>query len=128
MILDSSAVIAILLEERGFERLLDKADTARSVSIGAPALLETKIALSRKATGDASLRLGEFLEGSRIGIVSFTAEHLTAAFGAFERFGKGRHPAKLNFGDCMSYAIAYVSRQPLLFIGDDFSKTDIEAA
>jgi ribonuclease VapC len=128
MILDSSAVIAILLEERGFDRLLDRADTARNVSIGAPTLLETKIALSRKQTGDASLRLDDFLERSRVRIVSFTAEHLTAAFGAFERFGKGRHPAKLNFGDCMSYAIARVSRQPLLYTGDDFSKTDIEAA
>jgi ribonuclease VapC len=128
MILDSSAIVAILLEEPGFEELLAKADVADSVLIGAPTLLETKIALSRKPTGDAGSRLTDFLERGQVQLVPFSADHLRVAFGAFEHFGKGRHPAKLNFGDCMSYAIARVAGEALLYTGDDFSKTDIEAA
>jgi len=61
-------------------------------------------------------------------IVPFTEEHYDAAVSAFLRYGKGRHPAGLNFGDCMSYAFARVSGLPLLYVGTDFSKTDITAA
>jgi len=61
-------------------------------------------------------------------IVPFGEEHYEAAVSAFLRYGKGRHPAGLNFGDCMSYALARVSGLPLLYIGDDFSKTDIQSA
>ena len=128
MILDSSAVLAILLEETGFEVLLAKADSAAQLAIGAPTLLETKIVLARKLAADASVRLVDFLESGQVRITPFTSDHLHAAFQAFEKFGKGRHPAKLNFGDCMSYAVARVSAQPLLYTGDDFAKTDIETA
>ncbi len=81
-----------------------------------------------KSLTNASARLVDFLTGGEVRITPFTAGHLDVAFEAFERYGKGRHPAKLNFGDCMSYAVARVSGQPLLYKGDDFSKTDIEAA
>jgi ribonuclease VapC len=126
MILDSSAVIAILLEEPGFEELEERADKAHSISIGAPTLLEVRIVLTRKSASSARLLL--FLQTIGAVTVPFTEEHLLAAVEAHERFGKGKHPARLNFGDCMSYAIARVSQEPLLFTGDDFSKTDIEAA
>ena len=61
-------------------------------------------------------------------VVSFGPEHLDLAIDAFRRFGKGRHPAGLNFGDCLSYALAKATGEPLLFKGDDFSKTDIKRA
>jgi ribonuclease VapC len=126
MVLDSSAIVAILLEENGFEQLADKVDTAPSVRVGAPTLLEIRIVLTRKSSSQAKLQL--FLETIGAITVPFTPEHLVAAAEAHERFGKGRHAARLNFGDCMSYAIARVAREPLLFTGTDFSKTDIEAA
>lgn len=128
MILDSSAVIAILLEEAGFEPLLAKADSAEQLAIGTPTLLEVRISLARKSASNASARLVDFLTDGEVRITPFTADHLEVAFQAFERYGKGRHPAKLNFGDCISYAVALVSGQPLLYKGDDFAKTDIEAA
>jgi ribonuclease VapC len=126
MVLDSSAVVAMLLEEGGFEQLADKVDTAPSVRVGAPTLLEVRIVLTRKSSSHAKLHL--FLQTIGAITVPFTAEHLAAAVEAHERFGKGQHAAKLNFGDCMSYAIARIAREPLLYTGDDFSKTDIEAA
>ena len=61
-------------------------------------------------------------------IVPFQEEHYEAAVSAFLRYGKGRHPARLNFGDCMSYALAVITGLPLLYTGDDFSKTDIQSA
>lgn len=128
MIIDSSALVAVILEEIGFDHLVEKMDTAKALAIGAPTLFETRLVLAKKPVDNARQRLNDFLETIDAGIVPFTFEHVTAAIEAYERYGKGRHPAQLNFGDCMSYAIARVSRQPLLYIGDDFSKTDIEAA
>jgi ribonuclease VapC len=128
MILDSSVLVAIVLEDIGFDLLVEKMDTAKALAIGAPTLFETRIVLAKKPVDLARQRLDDFLERIDARIVPFTSEHVTAAIEAYDRYGKGRHPAQLNFGDCMSYAIARISRQPLLFIGDDFSKTDIEAA
>jgi ribonuclease VapC len=72
-------------------------------------------------------RLDAFLAEAEIETLPFTAAHATAARDAFLRYGKGRHPAGLNFGDCMSYAVAKMEGRPLLFKGDDFRQTDIEA-
>jgi ribonuclease VapC len=128
VILDSSAIVAIFIEEPAFELLLAKAESATFLAVGAPTLLETRIALARKQMNQANARLDEFLLRSGVRILSFDEEHLRVAFQAFLRFGKGRHPAQLNFGDCFSYATSRVSEQPLLYTGDDFAKTDIEAA
>jgi ribonuclease VapC len=128
MVLDTSALVSIQLEEPGFRELFRKIDGAPAVVIGAPVLFETAMVLSARFKADARLSLGIGLRRLRVEIVPFTEEHYEAAVSAFLRFGKGRHPAGLNFGDCMSYAVARVSGLPLLYTGNDFSKTDIPAA
>ncbi len=128
MVVDSSALISILLEEPGYETLLEKAGCADAVFLGAPTALETAMVLSTRFRKDARPMLAGFLRRMNAQIVEFNQEHYEVAMSAFLRFGKGRHPAALNFGDCMSYALAATSGQLLLFSGTDFSRTDIKAA
>lgn len=128
MVLDASALIAILMEEPGFLTIAGKIDAASTVLIGAPTAFEAAMVLQKKEKDHAGLRLKEFLDAEDIRIVPFGEEHYRLALSAFLRYGKGRHPAQLNFGDCLSYAVAAVADMPLLYTGDDFSKTDIEAA
>lgn len=128
MVLDTSALVTIQLEEPGFQTLFRKIEEAPRVLIGAPTLLEAAIVLSARAGTDARFSLSRGLRRLQVEVVPFTEVHYEAAVSAFLRYGKGRHPAGLNFGDCMSYALAAVSGSPLLYIGDDFSKTDITAA
>jgi ribonuclease VapC len=128
MVLDSSAIIAIELRESGFERLIDRIGEAKAVVIGVPTMFETVIVLSRRRGQDARPWLRGFLRSAEAEAVPFTEEHLDAAIDAFLRFGRGRHPAKLNFGDCMAYAVAAVAGMPLLYTGNGFAQTDIPAA
>ena len=128
MVLDSSAIIAIELKEPGFERLIDRIGEAKAVIIGVPTMFETVMVLSRRRGQDARPWLRGFLRSARAEAVTFTEEHLDAAIDAFLRFGKGRHRAALNFGDCMAYAVAAVAGMPLLYTGNDFAQTDIPAA
>ena len=128
MVLDSSAIIAIELQEPGFERLIDKIGDAKAVVMGIPTMFETAIVLSRRRGQDARPWLRGFLRSAKAEAVPFTDEHLDAAIDAFLRYGKGRHRAALNFGDCMAYAVAAVAGMPLLYTGNDFAQTDIPAA
>jgi len=128
MIVDTSAVIAIVQEEPGFERLVRAMLSADSVGIGTPTLTETAIVLASRINQDPRPDLSRFMQESEMVEVPFGERHWREATEAFLRFGKGRHPARLNFGDCMSYAIARVADQPLLFVGNAFRQTDIEAA
>jgi ribonuclease VapC len=125
VILDSSAILSILLEEEGHKSLLDAIGNADQVLIGAPTLVETAMALTGKLGFDARPLLNEFLEHAGVEVIPFTPAHGVTAIAAFFRYGRGHHPAKLNFGDCMAYAIAAESGLPLLFKGGDFSQTDI---
>ena len=124
MILDTSAVVAILLKEPGFEELL-LSITDHDVAIGTATLSETAIVLSSRLRRDARPVLARFLAEASIAIVPFGEAHYSAATDAWLRFGKGRHPASLNFGDCLSYAVAKLADEPLLFVGDDFGRTDV---
>ena len=90
-----------------------------------PTWVETAIVLSSKLGRDARPRISEFLREAEAELIPFTPEHADAAVDAFLRYGKGKHPAGLNFGDCLSYAVAAVAGVPLLFTGNDFLKTDI---
>ena len=96
--------------------------------VGAPTLLETVMVLSARLGQDARPIVFAFLRRLEAEVLPFQQEHLDAATTAFLRFGRGRHPAGLNFGDCMSYAVAAVAGLPLLFTGEDFTKTDIARA
>ena len=128
MVLDSSAIVAIHLKEPGHDRLIEAIDNAEVVAVGVPTLLETAMVLTARLGQDARPMLFAFLRRIEAEVVPFNEEHLDAATTAFIRFGRGRHPAALNFGDCMSYAVAAVAGMPLLFTGEDFSRTDIAQA
>lgn len=128
MVVDSSALVSILLEEPKYERLFEKAMSAEVTIVGAPQALETVMAVSGRSSTDPRYLLAGLLRTIGAEIVPFTEEHYEAAVSAFLRYGKGRHTAGLNFADCMSYALARVSGLPLLYTGNDFSKTDIQAA
>ena len=128
MILDTSAVIAIVMREPGHEDLLAAIAADDSSAIGAATLAETAIVLSARLKSDARALLARFLSEASIAIVPFGESHYGAAVEAWLRFGKGRHPAALNFGDCLSYAVASLADEPLLFVGEDFARTDISRA
>jgi ribonuclease VapC len=128
VIVDSSAVIAILLKEPGYERLRDRLATSEQVSIGAPTVVESSLVLCSRLGRAGKTLLARLLEEAEIEVVEFTADHWTIAADAFIAYGKGRHRASLNFGDCMTYAIARLPGEPLLCLGDDFPATDLELA
>lgn len=128
MILDSSAIVAIVLQEPHFDRVLEKLCSAPVVGVGAPTLTETAIVLSARLNQDARGLLSRFIDEASISTVPFGDAHYGTAVEAWLRFGKGRHQAGLNFGDCLSYATARLARRPLLCTGEDFSKTDLELA
>lgn len=128
MILDSSAIIAIICREPGFEGLLRKIGLARNILIGAPTLAETQLALTVKLGYDASAIAERFLMECQAVVVPFGREHVSEFFAAFMTYGKGRHPARLNMGDCFTYATAKVAGLPVLFVGHDFSQTDMTPA
>ena len=128
MILDSSAIVAIALRQPGFELLLSKIGSATDVAVGAPTLSEAAIVLSARLQRDARGLLARFVQEGSIAIVPFGEAHFAVAVDAWLRYGKGRHAAALNFGDCLSYAAATVAGQPLLCVGKDFSKTDLALA
>ncbi len=126
MIVDSSAVVGILLREPGWETLLDHIALADPApGIGAPTLAEAGIVLAARLGIPGKTLLARFVQESGMRQVAFTADHWMVAIDAFVRYGKGRHPAALNFGDCLTYATSRLADEPLLCIGDDFSKTEL---
>ena len=128
MILDSSAIVAIIFKEPGHEILMQKIADAAEVGVGTPTLVECGIVLSARLNQDARGLLGRFLRDANIVNIPFSEEHFGTAVGAWLKYGKGRHLAGLNFGDCLSYAVARLANMPLLFVGDDFTQTDIISA
>jgi ribonuclease VapC len=126
--LDSSAIVAIALAEpemRDFNALIAR----REALVGTPTLFETYLVLEQRIAGAADEFLSSFIDRHSIHPVAFNLPMYQLAQDAFGAFGKGKgHPAKLNFGDCMSYAVAKFHDVPLLFKGDDFRLTDIRPA
>jgi ribonuclease VapC len=128
MIVDSSALVAITFQEPGYEDLIAKLATAPSAGIGTPTLTETGIVLAPRLRRDPRDLLTRMLGEFGVSEVPFGEEHWREAIGACWRYGKGRHRAQLNFGDCLTYAIARLAEEPLLCVGDDFAQTDVEIA
>jgi ribonuclease VapC len=126
MILDTSAVVAAILGEPEAERIAVHIGSAPACRIGAPTLVETTLVLLNKEGPSGRALLATFLQRRNFDVIAFGDAHWRAAQSAFQRFGRGRHPAKLNFGDCLTYASAWVAGEPLLCIGDDFPQTDLE--
>jgi ribonuclease VapC len=126
VIIDSSAIIATITGESMAKALGETIGSARSCRIGAPTLVETTLVLVHKEGPRGKALLADFLQQRRFDVVSFGDAHWRSAQVAFMRFGKGRHPAGLNFGDCLTYATAFVAGEPLLCVGNDFPQTDLE--
>lgn len=127
MIVDSSALLALVFREPEADQILDSLAEADLVAVGAPTLAETGIVLGGKLGEASRAILSRLVEDLDLVVVPFTAAHGREAREAFRRFGRGRHPAALNFGDCLTYATAKLAGEPLLFVGDDFDHTDLVA-
>ena len=129
IVVDSSALIAVLRRETGADRYLLILAQAAGALLSSVSLLETSMVLAGRQGGRSSWHeLDELIARAGMEIVPQNAELAEAARNAFLRFGKGRHPAGLNLGDCATYALAKVRRLPLLYKGEDFTKTDLVAA
>jgi len=128
VIVDSSAVVAVLKREPLQEEMATKLANADVVAIGAPTLFETDMVTIGALGKRGRAVIAQFLESFEVEVIPFGDNHWQVAAEAFMRFGKGRDPAGLNYGDCMTYATAKVAGEPLLYIGNDFAQTDIEAA
>ena len=116
------------MKEPGFDSILELLAADQSPAIGTATLTETAIVLSARLRQDVRSLLSRFLSEGSIALIPFGESHYSMAVEAWLRYGKGRHPAGLNFGDCLAYATAKLADQPLLFVGDDFRKTDVQIA
>jgi ribonuclease VapC len=128
MVLDTSAIVAILLDEperQAFDRLIED-DRTRLVSV--VTRVEATFVIEGRKGEPGRERLDRFFRLTGAEVVAATPEQVETACEAFRRYGRGRHPAGLNFGDVFAYALAKTTGEPLLFKGEDFNKTDIEAA
>lgn len=128
-VLDSSAVVAIFLDESAARDLEDAMNASASLAIGAPSVLEVAMVLQSRRPRRDSPNLDAFIDSWRIEVVPFDVPQLAIARDAFGRYGRGSgSKARLNFGDCCAYALAKARDEPLLFVGDDFSHTDVTPA
>lgn len=127
MVIDTSAVMAILLQEPVADRLVSAMEADRTRLISAASVIESSLVLLGRYGEAGESLLDRLLRGIGAEIVPVGEEQVVLARDAALRFGRGRHPAGLNFGDCFSYALSVTRGEPLLFVGDDFSKTDVEA-
>lgn len=128
MILDSSAIVAIVRREPEYVDLVEKLANATSVAIATPTLLEAGIVIEARLGVDGEAVLDRFVNDFEIARVPFGEHHWREALAAYRRYGRSRHEAALNYGDCIAYATARLAGEPLLFVGEDFAKTDIDRA
>jgi ribonuclease VapC len=128
MILDTSALIAILFGEPEADRYTLLIHDADRCLISAGSFLELSIVIERQAGPEVERQCDTFFRRAGILVEPFTVEQAHVARQAFHDFGKGRHPAGLNFGDCFAYALAKITGEPLLFKGEDFRLTDAVSA
>lgn len=128
MIVDSSAILAVLFDEPDAAVYAAAISTASSCRISAANYVEAAVVVESQSPAAGGRQFDTFMRRAGITIEPVTEEHALLARQAYADYGKGRHPAGLNFGDCFSYALAKAFREPLLFKGNDFSRTDVEAA
>lgn len=129
MIVDSSAMVAVIKREPDWMALSDCMDAAGSLRMSAASYLETAIVLDSRRDSVMSAKLDDVIEEVNIVVEPVTAEQARIARQAYRDYGRGSgHPANLNFGDCFSYALARDKREPLLYKGDDFVHTDLRPA
>lgn len=126
MVVDPSALLAILLDEPEAQRCADALEAAPAAFLSAASRVELDIVVINKLGAEALSDVDDLIEEAGVQVEPVTGAHWMLARQAYLAFGKGRgHPAQLNFGDCFSYALAKELQMPLLFVGNDFSATDI---
>ena len=128
MIIDTSAVLAVLFAEDDANRYAQAIAEAHAPAMSAASYLETAIVIDRQLGTAAGRQFDAFIMRAGIEVEPVTREHADIARQAYLDYGKGHHPAALNFGDCFAYALAKSTRSPLLYKGEDFAQTDIDAA
>ncbi len=128
MIVDASALIAVLRDEDDAERIIDALATSSGPRMSAATWLEAAIVVDSNADPVLSGRFDDLIAASGIALEPVTADQVRVARQAYRDFGKGKHPAGLNYGDCFSYALARLTGEPLLFKGEDFALTDVAVA
>lgn len=129
MIVDPSAILAVLKREPGWEKIRDLLDVSHNSSLSAASYVEASIVVDRWNDANLSRRFDELVEQFKIAIEPVTVEQARIARQAYRIYGRGSgHAAKLNFGDCFSYALARAKREPILFKGADFQHTDLRPA
>jgi len=126
MVIDTSAILAILLQEPAADRLMSAVEADRTRLVSAATVVEASLVLLGRYGEAGDPPLDRLLRGIGAEIVPVGEEQAALARDGALRFGRGRHPAALNFGDCFSYALSVERGEPLLFVGDDFSQTDVE--
>jgi ribonuclease VapC len=126
MVIDTSALVAVLLQESDADRVAQAIDAGSPRLLSAASLLEASIVIESRKGGAGGRELDLLVYRAGIEIVPVDQNQAETARAAWRRFGKGRHPAGLNYGDCFAYALARSRRLPLLFRGSDFSQTDID--
>jgi ribonuclease VapC len=127
MVIDSSALIAILREEQEAAQFIDLVAASETCLISAVSMLESSMVIGRLRGADGLADLERFLTDGAIEVVEFDRLQAETALSAHARYGKRRHPANLNLGDCCAYALAKATGEPLLFKGEDFRNTDVVA-
>jgi ribonuclease VapC len=126
MVIDTSAMLAILMQEPAADRLVSAVEADRTRLVSAATVVEASIVLLGRYGEAGDPQLDRLLRGIGAEVVPVGEEQVALARDAALRFGRGRHAAALNFGDCFSYALSVARGEPLLFVGDDFSETDVE--
>lgn len=125
MVIETSAVLAILQNETGSNLLIDKIIKADSLKISAATVVEAGIVMCSRYEDAGEIEVDQLLHRLKIAVKPVTREQAELARTAYRKFGKGNHPAGLNYGDCFSYALAVSLNEPLLYVGQDFEKTDL---
>jgi ribonuclease VapC len=127
MVIDTSALVAMLNDEPEAERFEAAVEADRTRLMSTASYLESAIVIETRFGEPGGRELDLWLHRAAVDLVAVDADQADVARVAYRTYGKGRHRAGLNYGDCFSYALAKVSNQPLLFKGDDFSQTDIDS-
>jgi ribonuclease VapC len=125
MVLDTSAILALLLDEPEAEDFRAAVEDDGTRLVSAATLLETALIIEARKGEPGGRELDALIQKAEVVVVPVEADHVSEARRAYRRFGKGRHAAGLNFGDVFAYALARTSGEPLLFKGDDFARTDV---
>ena len=125
MVIDTSAIMAILLGEPAAGQLVEALEADRTRLVSAATVVETSLVVLGRFGEMGDPQVDRLLRGIGAEVVPVGLEQVAIARDAALRFGRGRHPAALNFGDCFSYALAMERGEPLLFVGEDFAKTDV---